>query len=297
MPLTDLIVQIPPLPHFLTAGRDVFAAGSRHVERRAIGVFDLIVVASGALFLGEAGEEARIGAGEALVLRPDLHHYPTRPCETETHFYWLHFQIQSPWTEYGEHGALAASSLRSAESLHPGDHGRQYELRLPRHLALTNAPDTYAEIEGLLALNAKSDLASSWKQQSVFHGLLFRLCGDARQNRADSAAVQLAERAASFLKAHYRQPVTNERLRDALNYHPIYITRCMRAVFGRTPNEYVNEYRLEQAKLLLLTTDKPVAEIAAAVGYEDPAYFARRFSRAIGISPSAYRNRFEAGEQ
>ncbi|QHW32814.1 helix-turn-helix domain-containing protein [Paenibacillus rhizovicinus] len=296
MPPQDLIVQIPPLPHFLTAGSDVFLPGSRHVERQMIGVFDLIVVSSGALFMGEAGEDIRIGAGQALVLRPDLHHYPTKPCEEATHFYWVHFQAHAPWTTHDEHATLPFSSQqRSTERLRPGDFGRQYDLRLPCFITLPDPQEVYADIEGLLALDARSDLTGSWKQQTVFHNLLFRLCGEAQQGRTDSAAIQLAERTASFLKANYRQTVTNELLRTELNYHPIYITRCMRAVFGRTPNEYVNEYRLEQAKLLLLTTDKPVADIAASVGFEDPAYFARRFAKGAAMSPSAYRKQFEVG--
>ncbi|SFJ79976.1 AraC-type DNA-binding protein [Paenibacillus sp. UNC496MF] len=298
MPLNELFAHIPPLPHFLTAGRDVFQPGDRHVERQAIGVFDLIVVSRGALHLGEAGADVRVGAGQAVILRPDRHHYPTGPCEEETHFYWLHFQILAPWTEWsGDAGAVPPAPQRSAELGYPGDFGHQYELRLPRYLTLPEPPDVYADIEGLLALSARSDLAGGWQQQTLFHGLLQRLCGDARQRRADSAAVRLAERAAAWLKANYREPVTNARLREALHYHPIYVARCMRAVFGRTPNEYVNDVRQEQAKLFLLTTDKAVADIAAAVGFDDPAYFARRFAAAAGVSPSGYRKRFEARER
>lgn len=294
MPLQDLIVRIPPLPHYLTAGEDVFMPGERHVERQHIGVFDLIVVSRGALFMGESGEDVRVGAGQALILRPDLHHYPAKPCEEETHFYWIHFQAHAPWSEPGERPAAELAARWSAEHASPGDYGRQYDLRLPRFGTLPQPQDVYGEIEGLLALSDQADLAGSWKQQTVFHQLLFRLCGEAQQGRTDSAAVKLAERTASYLKTNYRVPITNELLRTELNYHPIYITRCMRAVYGRTPNEYVNEYRLEQAKLLLLTTDKPVAEIAAAVGFEDPAYFARRFAQTAGMSPSAYRKQFEA---
>ncbi|MBM7568824.1 helix-turn-helix transcriptional regulator [Paenibacillus sacheonensis] len=323
MPLNELMIQIPPLPHFLTAGQDVFPPGSQHVERQQIGVFDLIVVTGGALHIGEAGTNKRVGPGQALILRPDLHHYPTKPCEAETHFYWVHFRIGSPWTESigasGSSGSDSASGSSPVSGLHgsaggrfasrvdtdkneeegladhvqSSDFGHQYELRLPRYAALANPQETYADMDGLLALSARADLAGSWRQQTIFHRLLFRLCKEAQGEHTESAVTKLAERTASWLKANYRQSVTNERLREELNYHPIYITRCMRAVYDRTPNEFLNEYRLEQAKLLLLTTDKPVTDIAAAVGFEDPAYFARRFAASVSLSPSAYRKQFE----
>ncbi|WP_219834112.1 AraC family transcriptional regulator [Paenibacillus sp. R14(2021)] len=292
-----IIVQVPPLPHFLTGGRDVYAAGDQHVERQMIGVFDLIVVSQGTLFIGEAGIDAEVGAGQALILRPDLHHYPTKPCEAETTFYWIHFQLTSLWSDRSEPGPIHLSPQPNADHAHVRDFGQQHTLRLPRLMTLPDPAAVYAEIEGLLSLISKSDLASSWKRQAIFHNLLFRMYGDVHSGRMDSAVVKLAERTASYLRANYRQALTNEQLRSALNYHPIYITRCMRAVFGCTPNEYVNEYRMGQAKLQLLTTDRPIAEIAADAGFEDPAYFTRRFGRYARMSPTAYRNQFITGDR
>ena len=51
--------------------------------------------------------------------------------------------------------------------------------------------------------------------------------------------------------------------------------------------------RVEQAKRLLETSDDPIEEISWAVGYEDPASFRRLFKRLTGVTPGAYRQRFQ----
>jgi transcriptional regulator GlxA family with amidase domain len=65
-------------------------------------------------------------------------------------------------------------------------------------------------------------------------------------------------------------------------------TRFKRAT-GMSPIDYVQTIRIEEAKQLLETSGMPLDEIAAEVGYAEPASFRRLFGRLVGISPSAYR--------
>ena len=62
---------------------------------------------------------------------------------------------------------------------------------------------------------------------------------------------------------------------------------------GHTPIAYVQRIRVERAKRLLETSDEPIEEISWAVGYEDPASFRRLFKRLTGLTPGAYRQRFQ----
>lgn len=67
--------------------------------------------------------------------------------------------------------------------------------------------------------------------------------------------------------------------------------RRFRAATGYAPVEYVQTLRIEEAKQLLETTAMPTDEIAAAVGYEDHAFFRRLFRRHTGVTPVRYRQR------
>jgi AraC-like DNA-binding protein len=68
---------------------------------------------------------------------------------------------------------------------------------------------------------------------------------------------------------------------------------AFRAAFVRTtgssPRRYLEERRMAQAARALLETDRTVAEVARAVGYDDPYHFSRAFRRVHGVSPSGYR--------
>lgn len=70
--------------------------------------------------------------------------------------------------------------------------------------------------------------------------------------------------------------------------------RRFRAATGYTPVAYVQTLRIEEAKQLLETSTLPSDEIAAAVGYEDPAFFRRLFKRLTGLTPGRYRQRFQS---
>lgn len=63
---------------------------------------------------------------------------------------------------------------------------------------------------------------------------------------------------------------------------------------GLSPIEYVHTLRIEEAKLLLESTDRPVEALANEVGYEDTGFFGRLFKRMVGITPIQYRKRFGA---
>ncbi|MNU07836.1 Arabinose operon regulatory protein [compost metagenome] len=56
--------------------------------------------------------------------------------------------------------------------------------------------------------------------------------------------------------------------------------------------EYLTDYRLEQAKLLLLKTEISIAKVAERTGFESTAYFSRRFALKVGISPLRFRKRY-----
>ncbi len=66
---------------------------------------------------------------------------------------------------------------------------------------------------------------------------------------------------------------------------------------GQSPLAYVQALRIEEAKQLLETTYSPVEAIAAEIGYQDPRYFRALFKRLTGMTPGAYRRKFQLPTQ
>jgi transcriptional regulator GlxA family with amidase domain len=87
------------------------------------------------------------------------------------------------------------------------------------------------------------------------------------------------------------RPADGMRRRSGLSERSF--ARRFRAATGHSPIAYVQRLRIEDAKRRLERTDTPVERIAWEVGYEDPAAFRRLFRRIAGVSPGAYRRRFQ----
>jgi AraC family transcriptional regulator len=71
--------------------------------------------------------------------------------------------------------------------------------------------------------------------------------------------------------------------------HPVYLARTFHRFLGAAPREYLERLRLERCTLALARSSVPVARVASDAGYADQSHFCRRFRRAYGMAPSAYR--------
>lgn len=69
--------------------------------------------------------------------------------------------------------------------------------------------------------------------------------------------------------------------------------RRFKEATDQTPIQYLQNLRIEKAKLLLESTQEAFDQITLRVGYEDSNSFRRLFKERVGLSPGAYRKRFE----
>ncbi|GFE17605.1 AraC family transcriptional regulator [Streptomyces glebosus] len=72
---------------------------------------------------------------------------------------------------------------------------------------------------------------------------------------------------------------------------PAELRTAVRRGAGCSPKDYLLGIRLGRAKELLAGTELPVAAVARRVGYDDPAYFSRLFTRRVGTAPIRFRDR------
>ncbi|MBN2979993.1 helix-turn-helix transcriptional regulator [Cohnella algarum] len=282
---------VPPLLHYIACGHTIFVPGDRHMSRRNIRVFDLLFVRKGCLFMGEEDRHYEVGPGCALILRPDCFHYGQEGCRERTEYYWLHFQTTGAWA------VADGPAERSGESNDSvaGDENfavRTFSIRMPQFIRLAKPGKAEELFEHLSRLHPNAHLsAARFKQQLLFQELAQLLAASPESRRA-SPGKECAERAAAFLRSRYREEITVKELGESLNFHPVYIARCMQREYGCTPMEYLLRFRIEQSKLLLMQTDWTVARIAEEVGFNQAPYFSSCFSRLEGMSPRQYRQLF-----
>jgi AraC family transcriptional activator of pobA len=106
---------------------------------------------------------------------------------------------------------------------------------------------------------------------------------------ASSRAEGCLQRFRWLVDEHYRQHWTVQRYAREIGMTTAHLNRLCRTVFGVAPATIIRRRLLLEARRLLAYTDNGVAEIAYALGFEDPAYFTRFFGREGGASPATYR--------
>lgn len=287
----------PPLPHYIVSGTSLVPIEGKHPSRFNIGVFDLLVVTKGCLYVGEEGRDYEITEGHAMILRPDSHHYAYEGCREETFHHWLHFQILGDWRvveeEVYRQNLGNYSSRDNANPLClPAYSTTSYTVPLPQFTKLAQPQKLVDVMNELIELGHSIHLDSvRLKQQVLFQEVIMHLSAAIGRD-GPSPQSACAERAASYLREHFREPFSAKALGESINFHPVYIARCMQKVYGCSPAVYLLRLRIQQAKLLLLQTDLNVELIAEKVGFNQAAYFTACFTKMEGLSPRKYRQRF-----
>jgi AraC family transcriptional regulator len=98
------------------------------------------------------------------------------------------------------------------------------------------------------------------------------------------------EKAISSIHARYDGPITLNELAAEVYVSPFHFSRMFARITGVTPGRYLTAVRLFEAKRLLLTTSLTVSDIVCSVGYSSVGTFTSRFTRAVGMTPTQYRD-------
>lgn len=104
-------------------------------------------------------------------------------------------------------------------------------------------------------------------------------------------------RAQAWIARHYDRPSPVQTMAALSGLNERTFKRRFGKATGMTPMEYVLTLRLEEAKQMLEATDEPVEAIAESVGYQDPAFFGRKFNARVGLTPMQYRRKFRGIRQ
>lgn len=103
----------------------------------------------------------------------------------------------------------------------------------------------------------------------------------------------LPQRMLTFIHEHYAEKITIYDISNALNYSRSGCFEAFKNFTGKTPNEYITEYRLNMAESMLMDTQKGITEISSLCGFSTPSYFTKQFKKRHGISATEYRKKFK----
>lgn len=89
-----------------------------------------------------------------------------------------------------------------------------------------------------------------------------------------------------YIEGNYLEPIANQELAELLHVSEYRFCHLFKESLGQSPSNYINEVRLKKAYHLLEQKEMTIAEIAAAVGFQDYNNFGRLFRKYYGFAPS-----------
>lgn len=138
----------------------------------------------------------------------------------------------------------------------------------------------------------------------VLGKLAGKLKEEGRQNAVNDALAELASRSsgsdspgvkgtiARIVESNVGNPdFSLAALAKEARFSTGHMSGLFKRLFGAPFQAYMLAFRLERAKLLLLSTDRKVYDISEAVGFDNPNYFSAAFKKKYGCSPLQYRER------
>lgn len=212
-----------------------------------------------------AGEVTRVVAGR-LCLFPGGPEERTYRCVTSSmHLTCSHFRIET----------IAGISLfahcRPPAPVVPGfDPAPVFRGLIDAQFCRTPA-ETLTAVQSLMTL-IQPFLPATWEELLPPRGTVERL-----------------RPALDLIRFNLDRSVSLAEMATAVHLHPTYFSNLFREVFGQSPVQYHLEQRLRRARSLLLNSDRGVAEIGQACGFDEPLYFSRIFRKKVGVCPRAFR--------
>jgi AraC family transcriptional regulator len=96
-------------------------------------------------------------------------------------------------------------------------------------------------------------------------------------------------RVLAHVEANLGTPVRNKDLAAIARLSTFHFAVAFRKSVGESPHEHIIRRRVERAQGLMLSTDRPLSDIAGECGLADQAHLTRLFRRIVGESPAAWR--------
>lgn len=215
-----------------------------------------------------------ISAGMGILMQPNtVHEY---------------YAIKEPWSTFWiRFCGYATSCLNESEEIQMNQpfyiHNLDHLMYLHQKLYAS------AKQSGLLNNNEVS--------LNLYHFLLeYPTCIGTTPGSKPTQA-QLSE-VIQYIESHYEEDISLETLAKIISVTPQHLCRLFKNTYHMRPLEYIRDYRLSQAKNLLLSKeDITLKEVAFQVGFHDLSYFCATFKRAEGMTPKEFRSKREGASK
>ena len=123
----------------------------------------------------------------------------------------------------------------------------------------------------------------------LFMDALTRSCTREQTNSAGRLRDFYIHEAIAFIEQNFQNNISIEDIAEVCGLNRSYFGKIFKETLGRSPQEFLMNYRMVKATELLKLTQLSISEISNAVGYANPLHFSRAFKNVYGESPRIWR--------
>ncbi len=146
------------------------------------------------------------------------------------------------------------------------------------------------------AHSAATEKAHGWELSVIGNLSLFFSCllehGLFERKRNTSKHNDFCCKVMNYIDENYTRSITSADAAASLFMNNSYFCRKFKDSFGFCFQKYLEMYRIEKAKLLLISTDMSVSDISVSTGFASFSYFSKTFKTYFSRTPTQYRGDF-----
>ncbi|MBR5123855.1 MAG: helix-turn-helix transcriptional regulator [Clostridia bacterium] len=98
-----------------------------------------------------------------------------------------------------------------------------------------------------------------------------------------------------YIDKHIEEPIALSELANIMFMNKVYFSNIFKKNFGISPQQYIQQKKLDHARLLLADPTYSIAEVARALCFYDPAAFTTFFKKHTGMTPKQFRASLNGG--
>lgn len=233
--------------------------------------YQIIYIASGIghFHFDSVKNETIVPAGNIVLYRPKEFQKYEYYGEDKTEVYWIHFtgsDVKNILRRYG---------FEDNKRVFPVGISMEYERIFKRTIMELQRQQTH--YEEMLTLLLRHLLIAFERELKCEHII---------KNEYLDREMDIA---ATYFNENYNLDINIDDYAHSRGMSISWFIRNFKNYTGQTPMQFIVSLRINNAQILLETTDYPINEIASIVGYENQLYFSRLFRKQKGCSPSQYR--------
>lgn len=255
--------------------------------------YEIIMVASGPIYMQVESRKMELQSGEILILKPWERHKEWKPMHNNANFLWVQFSCHPGLRELSSLQFNDNSQHLQYQDLRTFNTDEVDQIILPQYYPSSRQFELLSLFEKLLRTLSQPKgyfrFRCTLLLAQILEMIAIQLLSDKQNPLHIPDSFIIYRKMVTLLDETYPSNLEERHIEEYMGRTYEYLCHIFKKYSGTTMVKYRNTLRIQRAKFLMQNTDKSIHEIAEEVGIADAFYFSKLFKKIEGLSPSDFR--------